>query len=166
MFYKSEEPFLKMFDQEALDDSSFDDWAETRFFKKDQIQECLAPEYPDVQWTVDKLRRQQILKDLTSAAQSIDSSNWNFGLIIQYEFERENPPEFETAKGKQERTMNATLLEDCITAKQFKKLTDMDCANPANAGESATIRFAQAVASNLILGATDSVTPLYRSYKS
>lgn len=78
---------------------------------------------------------------MTKAAASTTDSNYNFGLIIKYEFERENPPEKETAKGKQLRTMNATLLEDCITSLQFEEITEMDCEDPANAGMSATVRF-------------------------
>jgi hypothetical protein len=51
------------------------------------------------------------------AAEGSQSDYYSFGLEVRYAFERENPPEKKTSKGKQERKLKVWLLEDCLTAK-------------------------------------------------
>ena len=81
-FYQAYEPYLKKFDKNDWKSSTYDEWSETRFFKPEQIQECLAPEYPDLNWAINDRRKGEILKDLMKAAGSLDVDNYNFGLVI------------------------------------------------------------------------------------
>jgi len=94
------------------------------------------------------------MQGLVGALDGDPKTNFTFGLQLFYEFERKFPPDKEVTKGNETKTLNYTLLEDCITARQLRELKKIDCANPENKGKSVIIRFAQAFNPNLLLGAT------------
>lgn len=83
-------------------------------------------------------------------------------LRLKYEFERENPPgEDRFSTGSVEKGLNMSLLEDCITGQQLRRLAAMDCSDPAQINSPTEIHFSQVYARNLILGATTDTFPLF-----
>lgn len=85
------------------------------------MQDCLATEYPDRKWDIDTRRLKAFANDLVKSLDP-DNKYYNFGLQVQYEFERKNPPDSKTTKGNETKTLNLTQLDDCITAKQLSEL--------------------------------------------
>jgi len=44
-FYENRNGFLMTYDEQYFHQSPYDEWTETRFFKPDNIQECMFREY-------------------------------------------------------------------------------------------------------------------------
>lgn len=49
-------PYLRQFDKNLFKSDNFSTYAETKFFRPDQVQECLGTEYPDRRWDIDENR--------------------------------------------------------------------------------------------------------------
>ena len=50
--YQNSHPFLRQYDEDYYSQKSFHNWTETRFFKSDQLQDCIANEYSDMIWDI------------------------------------------------------------------------------------------------------------------
>lgn len=71
--------------------------------------------------------------------------------------ERDAPASAMEAKYIQRKTLNFTWYDDCITGKQLKKFTEMDCKN-GDEKESALIMFRQALVPAFVLGQTVNIS--------
>lgn len=66
-FYANEHGFLRTYDTERYEQSHFDNWAETRSFSADQIQDCVFSKFSDQQWKISNDNEEQLKKDLRKA---------------------------------------------------------------------------------------------------
>lgn len=96
--YQNSYPFLRQYDDEYYSQKSFHNWTETRFFKSDQLQDCIANEYSDKLWDISERSKLQLKRDLLKA---VDTKNPNYDvkLGIYYSFNRELPATAKNAKG-------------------------------------------------------------------
>jgi hypothetical protein len=47
LLYSNSNPYLRKYDKDEFETSEFQDWTETRFFAKDQLQDCVLSEYSE-----------------------------------------------------------------------------------------------------------------------
>lgn len=50
--------------------------------------------------------------------------------MVKYVFTRENPSDSKVTKGKEFKILNYSMLEDCLTAQQLKRLANVNCSDP------------------------------------
>lgn len=107
-------PNMRTVTNEHLKTQDYSKWAETKFFKNEQIQEVIATEYPDNRWYIDKLNRDFFRIDLKNTIIK-EKFGYNIQLMVKGEFHRNGPPDHKISKNKQFKLLNSTLLDDCIT---------------------------------------------------
>ena len=106
----------------------------------------------------------QLYKDLVKAVDPNDK-DYNMELSIGYKFTRELPDLHKTAKSEQVKRLNLEKLPDCLTAKDLKKVAELDCSpgpDGTRSTASASVRFSQVYVPNIVLGASDSIGEIIR----
>ena len=85
-------------------------------------------------------------RELSSEIQNtFDRNNPNktrdFSLGIYTEFERKLPPNHKKANMMQKKTLNTTLLDDCLASQELEKIKTFDCDDPSNRNKNITVTF-------------------------
>jgi len=93
--------------------TQFDEWTETRYFKPDMLQDCVANEYSDDKWILSEENKNQLRLDLIKAMDPDYSDSYQFELGIYYSFDRNLPAEAITASGMQMKKLDLNFLYDC-----------------------------------------------------
>lgn len=65
--YTNQNPFFREWDQEYYEQTPFSNWTETRFFKADQMQDCVMSEYSDTQWLISQKDKVVLTDDIYDA---------------------------------------------------------------------------------------------------
>ena len=52
--YENRYPFFRQYDDEFYNQTQFNQWTETRYFKPDMLQDCISNEYSDNKWILSR----------------------------------------------------------------------------------------------------------------
>lgn len=88
--------------------------------------------------------------------------NYSFKLGIDSQFKRDLPAEAKNAIDSQYKSLNNSLLYDCLAQEQLIDLFSMDCSLPENQNNYKEVMFVQAFNPNVILGSSVKIDKINR----
>lgn len=98
---------MRTISKEYHEKQEYYDWAETQFFKDEQIQEVISTEYPDKRWAIDKNNLDFLLIDINNLLEH-ETPGYSISLMIKSIFEREGPPAAKKSYSRQFKTLDTT----------------------------------------------------------
>jgi hypothetical protein len=160
-FYHSENPLLERYNSTMFDESIYHNWTETRFFQPDQIQDAAFEEYAQTKWLISDAKKREMREHLLEALNTSNGHYWfEFGTTAA--FKRSLPAAARTTSLTQHKHLNETFYPDCLTTLSLAEFAQLDCTKVSDDKGKTQIRFSQAVESELVLGATSTMTKVNR----
>lgn len=124
---------------------------------------------PDSQWDVSNARRLELSADILTALDNkyvgVPNLLANVSLALDFKFTRALPSTATVAGGRVVKALNTSMLHDCHTGLELKKLMKLDCSHPLNpdgSTKNASVRFSRVFNANYILGQTNKFSAIDR----
>jgi hypothetical protein len=127
--------------EEIWMDGTYDDLykvTETRGFEASAVQIANVREKPNIDWALSGDAEMQLKKDVGSAwefsGMKLDDggSPINITFVFGYDFTRPGPPQSTNAYMKDNRTLNFSQYDDCMTGKELELFALTDCKTVSN----------------------------------